>query len=78
MLFLISNFPYIERYIHFSFRTQGKGEKKSILGFPKFSYYSQECVPLAISNHVWCVHQILRHFDGGANFLFTTSKTKRD
>ena len=28
ILFLISNFPYIERYIHFSFRTQGKGGKE--------------------------------------------------
>ena len=28
ILFLISNFPYIERYIHFSFRTQGKRGKE--------------------------------------------------
>ena len=50
-IFIISIFPYTA---YFSFLIQGprKREENSILGFAKFSRYSQECVPLTIYYHL--------------------------
>ena len=58
IFFLFSYFHIA--YFSFLFRDPRKRGREEYFRICEISYYSQESVPLAIFNHLWYVHKILR------------------